>query len=58
MKMRLAEIAKALKVTPGENWEEITITSVSFDTRSLQPGALFIPLVGDHDGHDLSLIHI
>ncbi|WP_057870658.1 UDP-N-acetylmuramoyl-tripeptide--D-alanyl-D-alanine ligase [Liquorilactobacillus ghanensis] len=52
MKMRLAEIAKALKVTPGENWEEITITSVSFDTRSLQPGALFIPLVGDHDGHD------
>ncbi|MFT9051322.1 UDP-N-acetylmuramoyl-tripeptide--D-alanyl-D-alanine ligase [Liquorilactobacillus nagelii] len=52
MKMRLAEIAKALKITAWENWEDIIITSVSFDTRSLQPGALFIPLVGIHDGHD------
>ncbi|MFT9373714.1 MAG: UDP-N-acetylmuramoyl-tripeptide--D-alanyl-D-alanine ligase [Liquorilactobacillus hordei] len=52
MKMRLAEIAKALQVEPKEEWEEIVVTSVSFDTRSLEQGALFIPLVAEHDGHD------
>lgn len=52
MKMRLAEIAKALEVTPKEEWEEIVVTSISFDTRSLKPGALFVPLVAEHDGHD------
>ncbi|GAJ27384.1 UDP-N-acetylmuramoylalanyl-D-glutamyl-2,6-diaminopimelate-D-alanyl-D-alanine ligase [Liquorilactobacillus sucicola DSM 21376 = JCM 15457] len=52
MKMRLAEIAKALQVQSVDEWEQIVVTSVSFDTRTLKPGALFIPLVGENDGHD------
>lgn len=28
------------------------VTSVSFDTRKLQPNALFVPLIADNDGHD------
>jgi UDP-N-acetylmuramoyl-tripeptide--D-alanyl-D-alanine ligase len=32
---------------------QIRITGVSTDTRSIQPGNLFIPLIGDHfDGHE------
>ncbi|KRL01852.1 UDP-N-acetylmuramoyl-tripeptide--D-alanyl-D-alanine ligase [Liquorilactobacillus capillatus] len=52
MKMRLAEIAKALQVQSIDEWEKIIVTSVSFDTRTLKPGALFIPLVGKQDGHN------
>ncbi|KRL06229.1 UDP-N-acetylmuramoyl-tripeptide--D-alanyl-D-alanine ligase [Liquorilactobacillus oeni] len=52
MKMRLAEIAKALQVDLTEEWADVVVTSVSFDTRSLQPGALFVPLRGEHDGHE------
>ncbi|WP_311408245.1 UDP-N-acetylmuramoyl-tripeptide--D-alanyl-D-alanine ligase [Liquorilactobacillus uvarum] len=52
MKMRLAEIAKALQVQSIDEWDQIIVTSVSFDTRTLKQGALFIPLVGEHDGHD------
>ena len=51
MKMQLSEIARALKIEPHKEWEEITITSVSFDSRALRPGALFIPLLGEQDGH-------
>lgn len=31
---------------------EHQVTSVSFDTRKLQPNALFVPLIADNDGHD------
>ncbi|WP_281165850.1 UDP-N-acetylmuramoyl-tripeptide--D-alanyl-D-alanine ligase [Liquorilactobacillus sicerae] len=51
MKMQLAEIAKALKITTKEDWKNVTVTSVSFDTRTLRPGALFVPLIGENDGH-------
>lgn len=52
MKMQLSEIARVLEVEeiPAE-WDEITITSVSFDSRKMKPGALFVPLKGENDGH-------
>lgn len=52
MKMKLAEIAKAIDAQNEiEQWKEIEVTSVSFDSRHLEQGALFIPLQGAHDGH-------
>lgn len=51
MKMQLAEIAKALNIEPKQDWKGVMVTSVSFDTRTLHPGALFIPLIAEHDGH-------
>lgn len=51
MKMQLSEIARALEIEAKETWEDITITSVSFDSRQLEPGALFVPLIGEQDGH-------
>ncbi|AEV94549.1 UDP-N-acetylmuramoyl-tripeptide--D-alanyl-D-alanine ligase [Pediococcus claussenii] len=53
MKMQLSEIAKAVGITEvPEEWQTLTITSVQFDSRKLEPGALFVPLNGDRDGHD------
>lgn len=52
MKMQLDEIAQALGIEDfPKSWEEVTVTSVSFDSRQLQPGALFVPLKGANDGH-------
>ncbi|MEI8238838.1 MAG: UDP-N-acetylmuramoyl-tripeptide--D-alanyl-D-alanine ligase [Actinomycetota bacterium] len=31
---------------------DVDIDGASFDTRSLQPGQLFVPIVGDRDGHE------
>lgn len=49
--MQLAEIARSLRIEPKEEWEDISVTSVSFDSRSLKPGALFIPITAGNDGH-------
>lgn len=51
MKMQLAEIAKALN-TECEGPAATVITSVSFDSRKIKKGGLFVPLVGQRDGHD------
>lgn len=51
MKMQLAEIAQALNIEPQDGWNDITVTSVSFDSRKISAGALFVPLIGDNDGH-------
>lgn len=51
MKMQLAEIAKALK-TECEGQASTVITSVSFDSRKIKKGGLFVPLAGKRDGHD------
>lgn len=32
-------------------YEDCEISSISFDTRTLEPGALFVPLIAEHDGH-------
>lgn len=52
MKMQLTEIARALGVQVPEQWQEVTVTSVCFDSRQLKPGALFVPLLGETDGHN------
>lgn len=52
MKMQLSEIARALNIEGSEDWDNITITSISFDSRELTKGALFVPLMGQQDGHD------
>ncbi|MYV17296.1 UDP-N-acetylmuramoyl-tripeptide--D-alanyl-D-alanine ligase [Furfurilactobacillus milii] len=53
MKMQLAEIAAAVDAQNelGE-WSSVTVTSVHFDSRQLTAGALFVPLPGEHDGHE------
>ncbi|KRN01520.1 UDP-N-acetylmuramyl pentapeptide synthase [Levilactobacillus senmaizukei DSM 21775 = NBRC 103853] len=50
--MQLAEIARAVgAINDFEQWRDISVTSVAFDSRHLQPGGLFIPLNGEQDGH-------
>lgn len=52
MKMQLAEIAHAVgAINDYKEWENVSVTSVAFDSRHLQPGGLFIPLTGEKDGH-------
>ncbi|USS90145.1 UDP-N-acetylmuramoyl-tripeptide--D-alanyl-D-alanine ligase [Fructilactobacillus carniphilus] len=53
MKMRLDEIARAVEgeLRPATA-TSLEVTSVAFDSRDLKPGALFVPLEGDRDGHD------
>lgn len=53
MKIKLAEVATAVgALNDITEYATIEITSVAFDSRDLKPGALFIPLVADNDGHD------
>ncbi|MFZ2589235.1 Mur ligase family protein, partial [Paucilactobacillus nenjiangensis] len=52
MKMKLAEIAKAINVKNDISaWQEVEVSSVAFDSRNLDDGALFVPLNGEQDGH-------
>ncbi len=51
MKMQLAEIAKAIGTT-CEGDGQTVITSVSFDSRKITDGGLFVPLSGERDGHN------
>ena len=52
MKMKLAEIAKAINAQKDiEQWKDVEVTSVSFDSRHLDQGSLFVPLQGAQDGH-------
>ena len=49
----IAEVVKAVKAIDYQSahrFEEVT--SVAFDARRIQPGGLFVPLVGQTDGHD------
>ena len=52
MKMELSEVARALGIESDDQYDQITITSVSFDSRSLEQGALFVPLIASNDGHE------
>ena len=47
MKMQLAEIANALGLEAQPEYDQVTVTSVSFDSRKLKEGALFVPLMGN-----------
>ena len=54
MRLTLAEIAEAVKgeITLTSNPETLTANGVSTDSRTLEPGQLFVPLMAEHDGHD------
>jgi UDP-N-acetylmuramoyl-tripeptide--D-alanyl-D-alanine ligase len=53
MKMQLGEIATAVSAQNETTmWTEIEVSSVAFDSRQLTPGALFVPLAGERDGHE------
>lgn len=50
---KLADIAQAVDaINKGSVNGSIEVNSVSFDSRTLQPGALFVPLIAENDGHD------
>lgn len=50
--LTVGEIAKALgSLNDVSKWADIEITAVEFDTRKMVPGSLFVPLIGDVDGH-------
>lgn len=53
MKMSLTEVSRAVAAqNDTSEYEENDITSVAFDSRQLEEGALFVPLVSENDGHD------
>ncbi|WP_409021593.1 UDP-N-acetylmuramoyl-tripeptide--D-alanyl-D-alanine ligase [Dellaglioa sp. P0083] len=52
MKMQLTEIASAVSAKNEISDEPINILSVSFDSRQLTEGSLFVPIVAENDGHD------
>lgn len=53
MKIKLSEVAQAVAALNDVNdYADVEITSVAFDSRDLKSGALFIPLVAENDGHD------
>ncbi len=51
--MRLSEIYKALEASLPDGQVDVEITSLTVDSRQLQPGACFVAIKGsDLDGHD------
>ncbi len=51
--MNIAEIARAVDAQNNvEQWAEIEVSGVAFDSRKLQAGNLFVPLAGARDGHE------
>lgn len=50
--MSLWSAADAAAATSGQAQEQWTASGVSIDTRSLQPGDLFVALTDQRDGHD------
>lgn len=53
MKMTMNEVAKAVgSTTDLGDWGDRIVTSVTFDSRQLQIGGLFVPLIAQRDGHD------
>ena len=51
MKMQLSEIANAIGCDLSMN-ESTIVSSVVFDSRKAVADSLFVPLVGERDGHD------
>lgn len=50
--LTVKEVAQALKnLNDTSKWEDVEITAVGFDTRKMVSGSLFVPLIGENDGH-------
>lgn len=53
MKMQLGEIAQAVDAqNDTDQFNEIDVSSVAFDSREVIKGGLFVPLEGERDGHE------
>ncbi len=57
VRFRLEDLATAVDGTilPGEGRpiaNEIMVDGVAIDSRTLEPGSLFVPLIAERDGHD------
>ncbi|MFT8412344.1 MAG: UDP-N-acetylmuramoyl-tripeptide--D-alanyl-D-alanine ligase [Schleiferilactobacillus perolens] len=53
MHFKVSEIVAALNASAvPKKFADNEVDSVSFDTREIKPGALFVPLIGERDGHD------
>ncbi|MCD4756141.1 UDP-N-acetylmuramoyl-tripeptide--D-alanyl-D-alanine ligase [bacterium] len=53
MNIRLSEIKEKLPEFEIINFEDVEITGVNYDTRSIEGGEIFFPLKGENfDGHD------
>lgn len=53
MKMTLAEVARVVNAQPlSEADSSRVVTGLTFDSRRLKPGMLFVPLQGERDGHE------
>ncbi len=53
MKLTLAEIAEATRgALDRPEWGSVTVDGVSIDSRSIQAGNLFVPIVAERDGHE------
>src|SRR5688500_7015083 len=50
MRIRASDVAAATGGTL--NGADVDVDGASFDSRSLRPGELFVPLVAERDGHD------
>lgn len=52
MKLTYTEIARVVDAVNKDNqWPDIEITGVEFDSRLIKEGDLFVPLSGTNDGH-------
>lgn len=50
--LTVKEAAQALgNLNDTSDWDEMEITAVGFDTRKMVSGSLFVPLIGENDGH-------
>ncbi|MEG0288607.1 MAG: UDP-N-acetylmuramoyl-tripeptide--D-alanyl-D-alanine ligase [Carnobacterium sp.] len=50
--LTVREIASAVGAQNAtDKWADVEISAVGFDTRKLFSGSLFVPLIGDNDGH-------
>lgn len=52
MKLTLTEIATALHAEVLNSQADTSVTNVQFDSRLIEAGSLFIPLVVENDGHN------
>lgn len=54
--LTIKEIALAVgALNDTSKWSDQKLTSVEFDTRKLVKGSLFVPLIGNNDGHNFIL---
>lgn len=52
-KWTLSEIGRAVQAQNDiEKWADVSVGGVAFNTQDLLPGMLFVPIVGNRNGHD------